>query len=422
MGLVLHLIDTLSLLFKPMPSPQTVSFLHLPGPEGWECWRPEGRGTWHRVETGAHVTGALLALPVQALESSPFWMPRTMEQRLEDTAALRWESLGLETGEEGRSWVAWQVATPDELQLVGTVALVDDQFEEIWRPHPPEAFEISARCYPLGSDEAAIWRELGRWAVAVQRNGQLLHTALMTSRELDEGAVGEIRDLLGALEVQGLLTPLSGFRVWEESAPAEFIESLGRLLGVTVKTSARPTPHPPHRLTRLDPPSAAAARKRKAASRRQLRWLAASLGICVLFFATWTTWLGMRQSRLDARLQTLQASAPQVVRVQAAQQRWLALQAATDPSTYPVEVFDQIVALLPEEGVRFLGFTMDLETVAISGEATTPLHASKFQADLKVAPALARYRFSAPVPTIREDNRASFRIEGTTHTGGGDAP
>jgi hypothetical protein len=400
-----------------MGTPSPSQSLRLPGEEGWECWLLDARGAWQKSAKPEAAAGGIFAIPLQSLDSSPFWVPQASESRLAETTDLRWEALGMEPGAGGQHWVQWPVATIGDKLLVGSVALADDACEELWHRSLPDSFEISARLYPISHDEAAIWRELGRLVMAVQRNGQLLHTTLLSARVLDGAAAKEIRDLLLALDMQGLLAPLQAVNVWTESAP-EFTDALQSALGARIHTGARPAPHPPHTRSHLLPAAAAAIRRDREKARRQAMMLTATTLVVLLCFAAWAGWLTWRQHKLDAALAILRVDEPRVAQVQEAQLRWRALEPAIDPATYPVEIFDQIVNLLPEEGIRFLDFSMDLETLVISGEATSPIHASKFQADLKASPALERYAFNTPVPTIRPDNRAIFRVEGNINDGG----
>lgn len=402
-----------------MGTPSPSQSLRLPGEDGWECWLPDARGVWQKSTRTDAPAGGIFAIPLQSLDSSPFWAPQAGESRLTETTALRWEALGMEAGAGGQHWVHWPVATDEDRLLVGTVALADDACEELWHRSLPESFEISARLYPISHDETAIWRELGRLVMAVQRNGQLMHTTVLASRVLNAAAAVEIRDLLLALDMQSLLAPLQAVHVWTETGPG-FVDALQTTLNVPVHTGTRPAPHPPHQRSHLLPSAAAAIRRQRELARRQAAMLTAAAMVVLTCFAAWAGWLSWRQHKVDAALALLKVDEPRVAQVQEAQLRWRALEAATDPATYPVEIFDQIVALLPEEGIRFLDFSMDLESLVISGEATSPIHASKFQADLKASPALERYAFSTPVPTIRTDNRAIFRVEGSLNGGGAD--
>jgi len=101
-----------------------------------------------------------------------------------------------------------------------------------------------------------------------------------------------------------------------------------------------------------------------------------------------------------------------------AQAHWLAMEGAINPDLYPVEVFHQIVSLLPEEGIRLKEFQIENGKIIVSGEATTVQHALGFKGRLAACAALQHHAWNFPQPSIREDNRAEFRAEGTLNAGG----
>ena len=95
------------------------------------------------------------------------------------------------------------------------------------------------------------------------------------------------------------------------------------------------------------------------------------------------------------------------------------MEPAIDPDLYPVELFHQVVSLLPAEGIRLKEFQIDADRLIVSGEATSVNHALMFRDNLKACEPLQRYTWSFPVPRIRdEDSRAEFRAEGILNGGG----
>ena len=103
--------------------------------------------------------------------------------------------------------------------------------------------------------------------------------------------------------------------------------------------------------------------------------------------------------------------------MRAAQAHWLEMEAAINPDLYPMELFHQIVSLLPDEGIRLKEFQIEDGRLIVSGEATMVNHALGFKDRLAACEPLQRYAWTFPVPTIREDNRAEFRAEGTLNGG-----
>lgn len=154
-------------------------------------------------------------------------------------------------------------------------------------------------------------------------------------------------------------------------------------------------------------------KKTRESRARQLMIFAMAALLYVSFFGAW--WLGIewRGSRIEAENERLTLLQPQVDAVREAQTRWYEMEPAIEPDLYPVEVFHQVVALLPPEGIRLKEFQMDNGKLVIAGEATSVNHALGFKDKLAACTPLQRYTWNFPVPRIRdEDNRAEFRAVG----------
>ncbi|TLD71297.1 hypothetical protein FEM03_07135 [Phragmitibacter flavus] len=399
--------------------PSTI--LHLPGEDRWEQWRRDRDGLWERQEGEARAKHGIQAVPLRSLVSSPF--PALAfdgdDAPLEATVALRWNALGVETPAAGCHWFSWQVAASDQGVLMGTLALADIDFGSPVRAQDGDAFEPSVSFFPLPCNSIILWKELGRFVLAFTQGETLLHVSAISAHELQEDAIREIRDICHILAVNWPLHGWTTLHVWTEISE-EFKQALETALAIPVLIEARPTPQSPAKPCGLLPASAATARIQQRKQRQQLRALLALLGVLVFGFAAWAGWLMWQEQQLNRSFTQIHARQPEVERVQQAQVQWWALEPAVNRDNYPLEVFREIVALLPPEGIRFKEFSMDLEKVVISGEATSLIHASKFQSDLKTAASLKRFAFNAPQPTILDDNRANFRVEGIPTQGGAD--
>ena len=395
------------------------SLLHLPGEDQRELWRREPNGRWSRVEGHAEVASAVQAIEMVAFDSSPFYAMNAGEGPTDwqGAVSLRWESLGVEVEPPGKVWTYWEVAQEGDRMVLGSLALH-------WQDLPAEmlhrsatGFEPSVSLYPLPPDHLVIYKELGRYVAVFTRGKRLLHAAVLTSRHLNAHAVAEIQQLLEALRSNLLLPGLKGIQVWTEIS-ATFLSSLQQTLGIAVHAAARPSPELPLESSELLPPVVATARTEHQKSRRQWQLTALALTLVFLAFGAWVGAILLREQKLNQQLAKIAQHQPEVESARQAQLRWSALEEAVSPDHYPIEVFHQVVSLLPPEGIRFKEFSMNRETVVISGEASSLNHASKFQNDVKNSQPLQRYSFNAPQPMVQEDNRATFRIEGTLNSGG----
>jgi hypothetical protein len=137
------------------------------------------------------------------------------------------------------------------------------------------------------------------------------------------------------------------------------------------------------------------------------------------FFGAWWLRLQWRDARLTRAEAALAVSQPEIDQVTTAQAHWQAMEGAINPDLYPMELFHQVVSLLPEEGIRLKEFQIANGKILVSGEAATVNHALGFKGRLIASDVQNHHAWNFPVPSIREDNRADFRAEGTLRSGGG---
>lgn len=381
--------------------------LFFPGEEAREAWLCGADGIWNRVE---HVAGGVMGVEAIAFDSAPFWSLNADAQ--DEAVALRWEGFGLTNEGGARLWTHWPVTRKGKQVLVGTLALTTESALP-----DSSGYEPSARMLPLPDHGIAVWRELGRYVVAFTREAALLHVAVLTSRSLDVDAAFEIRDVCAALQTHGFMDEVAAIHVWARSE-TDFGPQLACLFdSAEVSKEPRPNPRPPAVASDLLPAQVAVQRQRQMRRHNQMLIIAAAALVYIAFFATWWLRLQWRESKLNHADALMLDAQPVVDRVREAQTRWQEMEAAINPDLYPMELFHQIVSLLPDEGIRLKEFQIDGNRLILSGEATTVNQALGFKDRLAACEPLQRYAWSFPVPAIREDNRAEFRAEGTL-TGG----
>lgn len=392
-------------------SPQSLSF---PGEEVRETWIHE-EGAWRRSEP---VIVGIVGVETLAFDSAPFWC-LSQENVPDEAVALRWEALGLSNVGAASLWLHWTVLRKNQRALVATLALAEEALcSDGWSRHP-ERFEPSVRMLPLPENGVAVWKELGRYVVAFTREGKLLHAAVLASRVLDVDAAFEMRDLCAALQGHEFMDEPSAIYLWT-ACETDFVPQLACLfVEAEVRKEPRPDPRPPEDAGGLLPLQVATQRQQQKLRQGRLLLLVAAAMLYLCFFGAWWLRLQWRESRLRHAETKLAIRQPEIDRVTQAQAHWLAMEGAINPDLYPVEVFHQIVSLLPEEGIRLKEFQIENGRIIVSGEATTVNHALGFKGRLAACAALQNYAWNFPVPAIREDNRAEFRTEGTLNAGGG---
>lgn len=392
------------------PPVQSLSF---PGEEARETWVCEN-GIWLRSEKAG---GRLMGVEALAFDSAPFWC-LSQENVPADAVALRWEALGLPGNVDASLSLHWTVLHKNQRALVATLALAEESFCEAGVSGRPEQFEPSVRMLPLPDNGAAVWKELGRHVVAFSREGKLLHVAVLASRVLDVDAAFELRDLCAALQAHDFMQEPAVIQIWT-ACETDFVPQLACLFAeAAVSKGARPDPRPPADASGLLPLQVVTSRKQQQARQSRLLLAVAAAMMYLCFFGAWWLRLQWRENRLHRAESELAMRQPEIDQVTQAQAQWLAMEAAINPDFYPMEVFHQIVSLLPEEGIRLKEFQMANGRIIVSGEATTVNHVLGFKGRLSACAALQNYAWNFPVPAIREDNRAEFRTEGMLSTGG----
>ncbi len=405
-----------------MPGPTlktgTRANLCLPGETGREFWRLEAGGGWEKMDAADGTDGGIFAIEALGLDSVPFWAVAPQDGRLDvaAVAALKWETLGANEAGDGKSWTHWEAGRSENRVLVASAGLAELP-EAPWEGRRPDSFELSPRLFPLPEGEAALWKELGRLVIAFARGATLLHFSVLSARRLDADAAQEIRVLCLGLEVQGFLTRPTGVRVWTKPEPG-FADAVKDALGVRAWVEARPLPVLPEKPGGIFPPEMARAAMGRAQRRRSAQIITALVALYVLVFAAWSGWLLWRGQKVSNQTAELERRRPEIETVRLMQARWQVLEPATNPDSYPTELFHRVASLLPDEGIQLKEFFLESDKLVVSGKASTITHAKKFQADLTGDVGLQQYTWNFPQPTILEDNQASFRAEGTLGTGG----
>jgi hypothetical protein len=396
----------------------STQILRMPGEHEHELWNLGGNDEWKPAPEERNATPCILAVECLAMDSAPFWSVAPPETAVDpvEMVALHWEGLGVDTTGEGRNFCYWRAGEEQGRVLIATMALASEAPQDQWMALLPERFEPSAFLMPIPKGECALWKELERYVMAFTRGEHLVHVAVLNSRALDVEAAREICDLMRALEVRGLSECPKSCRIWT-MADAAFIDALKQDMGIKGRVEPKPVPRLPKTPTGLLPTGVARKREEKARQSQYMRLVATVSLACLAFFTSWVGWLLIREQRVERKFARLSLQEPQVQAVRNAQLRWAALEPAVEPDLYPVEVFYQIVSLLPPEGIQLQEFAIDTDKLVVGGVASTTSHALKFQDAVQHCEPLHRYAWNFQQLSIKEDNRAIFRGEGVLQGG-----
>lgn len=393
--------------------------LHIPGPEGFETWRARGREAPLPDAKGRPKKADWIGIPAKALVSIPMRFHGIDATRRDAAAQLELEGAGL--GGESQQPHLFETRVTDE----------DARDQRAWTcvqaaPLPKEVLDagLDARYAPsvcfqnLEPGKAVVWKEAGSLALALpDASGHPLHFQALTSREADEDAAAEIRCILAAAELVGAAPEIESLQLRIDPGDAESGKEVrshfASALDCPVTVDRPAAPHQPKGAWRLVPEPV--LMRRQARSHRRMLTLATTATLIVICagLAAFAAGLWRRQESLRAESARLASLEPKLEAIREANIQWTNLEQALTPQHYPVELFHQVVQLLPPEGIRLTLFEINADKLTIAGEASSVNHAISFREDLSGAPAFKDWGFAANTPSVLPDGRATFQAEGT---------
>jgi hypothetical protein len=391
----------------------------LPGAEGFETWKAKGQGD-AMPEPGVKTRrAAWVGLPAKSLVSFPVRFHGGDADRREAAVKLEMETLGLGGEEIGAHLFETRAAddaTRDQKgwAVMQTAVLPQDVLDA----GLDARFAPSVCFQSLEPGRARVWREAGGLTLALpDEDGRPLHTQALTSQEPDADAAAEIRCILAAAELAGAAPEIAGVTVNVDAQDegATLVKSdFAPALDVPVEIGVAQKPKAPRETWRLVPEPV--LKKRVARQQRQTMMLTGSAAVLAVLaglgafgFGLWKR--GQDQSR---ELALLAQKEPQLQQIRDSRDLWMSLQTALTPDQYPVELFYQIVNLLPPEGIRLTLFELSEDKLILAGEASSIQHANNFREELSSKPAFKEWGFAEgfPAPEVLPDNRAQFHAEG----------
>ena len=393
---------------------------------GWQRWEESEAGGWaltgeatdlHGLSPGA---GCVIAVPVRRAFSLAVWVPGEDPSLVGDLVYTQLEVRGLAGRSRELTTFAWQeIAREDHEVLLHAVVLPSHLAPDYWNGEVTE-YAVSPACLPLAPDAVNVWEEEGGWVAAVTRADKMVHFQPLTEPVPNASMALEIWLMLAPLEAGRMTSTQPGVRLFYQGDQAPDLADWRAEGRLPVEVSPLPAPVRPVKSLVCVPLPVREVQLAKQVSARRQRW--AFFAAAVYFLVV----LGLAANtlRLHGRAQSLarevNRDAGPVTEVQATMSRWQALEPALEPAGFPLEVLHQAAGLLPKDGVRLTLFTMNLDRVAIVGEASTLRAAQKFQEDVTKNPALAGFDWKAENPKTLPTGSTKFQIDGLRRGGATD--
>jgi hypothetical protein len=396
------------------PKHETIRML-VPGESTWELWT-QGKGPpvlqktlkddeW--IAEGQKET--LVGLPAQDHMIFAFWVPAAGGADPQEMVALQLEKRGL-AGKGGDLTDCRQVAEGQGRKLF-TAGLLTEHFPEACCHERLGRLVFSLDYRVLPPNGVVVWRELGRCALAVTRDGQAIYVQSFSGATPLQEIAREA--LLACMHLQSEEVALPAEAVVLEGSFGERErETMAVFFSCPVRLEPARPPVCPASPRNVLPGRVREARNKRAQGKKQSRLIGAALALYaafLLFMGGHMAWLQWQIRGLET-LVAQDAAEAELVRATAL--RWEDLESVLFPESYPVEVLFRCTRSLPEEGVRLTRFTQDNGKVTMEGEANNPPAAFQYLDALKSNPDLAGYEWQMPQPKVLPNNSAQFQLEG----------
>lgn len=397
--------------------------LLVPGASGWEVWKQEAEGGFTRIVDGEvsraieieNLPGGQLTMffPVRAMQALPFRAASSDDSLFDDLAQMHAERLGIRPDPmAGQLSDRFVVESGDESTTLLHVVLRSPSEGDL-PLRTPNAFDLSARAFPVDGDAVTVWKEFGRWVFAIHSGGKLLYSQATPQDETVPGAalLREIHLALGQLAIQGLRVEPAAVHVWPPEGELGEAGALEDGLGVKAQVASRPDPVVPEKVSQLLPADVRAARRARQERNRNLALVAAAV-VVYLGLIGWMVFGMVQDIRKRNRLAKLADGREGVVlRYQTHVSRWDELAPVVDLNQYPVEQLLQIATAIPRNsGLRLENVDINQAGIQISGNAPQAAPVSSFSLALEKNPALRGLDWETP-PATNTSKGWDFRFK-----------
>ena len=381
----------------------------------WELWNfPASRRAQfvRRLENPKAAGGqVIVALPLRQTVSYATWVPTADREVVPEMVQLQLEKRGLVQKQNAASSLDVRILeVQEERALVLAIVLLPDLAPELAIENAVR-FEPEPYTLPIPQDRLIIWRERQRLAMTISRGRDPIHFQVLSTEEVSDESVNEIRCILLQLESQHLINELLGLAIWGEFTDEE-VERLQQGLALKTFRESVPPPSLPATASKLLPAQVSVLHEKARRRSRIRRLIAAAAGIYLLGILGIIAYIFWQQNRISQLQNQLTADLPTVTAVQGTADQWRKVEWAVDPKLYAVELLNQVASLLPQQGMRLTAFQIEKGKVIIRGEASTAAGAFKFNEDIKQNAALKIFQWEMKSPSLRPDGRAEFIIEG----------
>ncbi|MDF1816136.1 MAG: hypothetical protein P1V20_28300 [Verrucomicrobiales bacterium] len=385
----------------------------FPGPDGWELWLIEngGVGMIKRRSVGQELefepsakSLRVLALPATHTVAFPFVSNALDGEDLAQTARMYVERQG--SGFDA----AGVMLEPVFGEPPGTVVRVDAPLvkrnQECGCNLVPHIVVPAATLLPLPAKSVAVWRELGNFVAAFERDGKTMFYDLLT--EKGPSVMAELDRIEFQLMSDGLIASPERLVVWSAELDSCFAGGYSKL----VIPTERPAPRLLHTGNTLRPQWYRAEAERVADSKKRKRrkwFVSTGVGFAVVLLLIS---LMVNQFRVKEMEREIDKLAPVVERVKAMKSKWSEVATGVDPDASCLEVWMNVFSLPGIGVVQIDRFGISRDKIEITGTAKSASHALQFIDEIMTKQDLSGYQWVNQPPGIKKDGSAKFEIQG----------
>jgi hypothetical protein len=303
---------------------------------------------------------------------------------------------------------------PHESRTLAVVAVFPPELPE--EHSVANAYDASPFLLVLPRNAVTLWREGEDLVAAFTRDEDVVYW------ETTDRSVGteDLKTWLGllCLRLRGEAVIQAPPRVvsWVEGVPAERIAPAGCETRAESDDEPPGTPSLLHGRFDWKPVSAQRAEDQRVVREKVKRVaLAVAAGYIVLAagFALYFGGLRWKVSRLSEENAKVHA---ELEKFQPIARDWTMIAPTADPSQYPLEILNGIVAGMPPQGIRLIQFDVDNGKVTVGGEADTFQMATDFYNALATAEIFKGFNLQSDTPEMKANNSAKFNIHGAIPT------
>jgi hypothetical protein len=247
----------------------------LPGEESWELWKQSAGGA-SLLQTAAEEGGGtpasfkeanVLAYPVLASFVLPTLAQTADAEMVDAVVSMNLEKNNLRVDDGPGTLTKTRVVERGENHSLAVTSLLQEKVTPQIPAARPTHYELSPFFYYLPDDSLVIWKELGKLVVCVTKADNPVYFQALTSAELDEGAIGEIENLMMPLMFQGIAGDVKQAVLWTEATP-EARQALANSLHLPLRVEKRPAPSYTAGESTYEPTAVALAKIREARFRK----------------------------------------------------------------------------------------------------------------------------------------------------------